>query len=204
MPIRPIQIRPTSMLAARAHGPARVTPRLLSGGITDALLADHNAARALIAQIQANPRTAPVHYPRLSSALRRHDKAESMTLYRALSRFPQIEAQMRRSEREHAALGGMLRRLDATPYNHPIWSSRFAAVVAALKSHLAVEESDVFAFTRARLSDAQQRALAARYRSIMQSMRTPAPVRVERKISRAVVHTSSMFDRALTLLLPLR
>ncbi len=220
--VNPVYVAPTSTIVARAHAPVHVAvpfayvgqpgPRIIAGGITEALLADHNAARTLISQIQANPRTAPTHWPRLSSMLARHDKAEARTLYRALQRFPQIRPQIQRSEREHAALGGMLRRLDSTSYAHPVWRSRFDALVGALDRHLAVEESSVFDFTRTVLSLAQQRALAARYRSLMQSLKAAAPIRVTRTAVRGVARTGravtlgtkDVFDRILRVLLPIR
>lgn len=138
-------------------------------GIDQALLADHDRIRALIANIESNPATAPKNYPTISAMLKRHAKAEEDTLYNALQRIPGLGPLMDKSRREHATLEAMLKRLDNTSYAHPVWWTRFSQAVRALTNHLATEETEVFDDVRRRLSLPQQRALASRYRDLMKA-----------------------------------
>ena len=135
--------------------------------ITEALATDHAAVRQKIAMMLAMPRRAAQIYPGVSADLRWHNAAEEQTLYQAMSRFPSMRAQIERSEDQHAHLDAMLRRLDVTPFDHPVWMSRFAAARKALEDHLAVEETRVFSDARRLLPLPQQRLLGARYERLM-------------------------------------
>lgn len=140
--------------------------------ITDALAVDHAKARQAIAQILARPTSAPKLYPGLAKALAAHNDAEEATLYRALRRIPDLRAQIATSTAQHHALDGMLSRLSQTPYDHPIWFTRFAAARRALENHLAVEETAVFDEART-LPLPQQRLLGTRYRALMDMLTAP-------------------------------
>lgn len=135
--------------------------------ITEALAADHAAVRQKIATMLARPALTAQIYPTISADLRWHNHAEEATLYHALARFPSMRAQIDRSEAQHAHLDAMLRRLDMTPYEHPVWMSRFAAARKALEDHLAVEETRVFSDARRLLPLPQQRLLGVRYERLM-------------------------------------
>lgn len=187
------------VLTARVPAAAGLT-------ITQALRADHNAVRALIRRVLANPSLAPVLYPRISNTLKRHSHAEEQTYYNALVRIPALREQIRLMQREHATLTGMLRRLDGTAYNHPVWMSRFNAAKNALGNHLLFEEDRVFPESERLLSAAQQRILAARYRAIMNGPqrrvpagRTVAPRRLPGRLFR---RPRGLLDSALDMLFP--
>jgi hypothetical protein len=143
--------------------------------ITEALASDHAAVRQKIATMLARPALATRIYPLISADLKWHNRAEEATLYRALARFPSMRAQIATSETQHAHLDAMLRRLDVTPYNHPVWISRFSAARKALEDHLAVEETRVFSDARRLLPMPQQRLLGARYRRLMREQAAGSP-----------------------------
>ena len=143
--------------------------------ITQALRADHNAVRALIRRVLANPTLARSLYPRISNDLKRHSHAEEQTYYSALARIPAMREQIRLMQREHASLAAMLRRLDGTAYEHPVWMSRFLAAKNALTKHLLFEEDRVFPESEQLLTPAQQRILASRYRAMMAGPGRRAP-----------------------------
>jgi len=141
-------------------------------GIVEALRTDHDAARGLIAKINADPTTRQTLYPQLADALRRHDDAESETLYQALMRRPFYRAQMGKSRLEHERIAAALRQLDLTSMHSPVWNSRFAAMHRALEMHLGVEETRVFEWAR-QLPMAEQVQLAAAYHRLKSTRQVP-------------------------------
>jgi len=179
-------------------------PRLANRGatITAALTSDHNMARELIRQLLAAPARAPNLYPRIADALRRHSHAEEQTFYKSLVRFPSMSAQIGLMDREHAQLAAMLRRLDRTAYNHPVWMSRFLAAKRALDNHLVVEEGRVFPESQRLLTLPQQRMLAAQYRALMNTARSRGRGPVALLARRVVRPARTLFDDALNLLFP--
>jgi hypothetical protein len=131
--------------------------------ITEALWADHQEVRHLLKQIFSDPKSLPSLYPQVATALRRHDKAESETLYRALDEFGVEHGQIQRSLHEHAAIGSLLGDLDRISYADPRFFSGLRELVRRLEQHLSIEETAVFAAARTLLSLPRQQQLAERY-----------------------------------------
>ena len=196
---------------ARVQRPGAQALGVSTVGITEALKADHDKARRLIRQIQDNRSAAPRLYPQLSDALKRHNRAEEQTFYAALRQDPTLANLLVKSEAQHHALGQSLRRIDATPFGHAVWRSRFNQAVKALESHLASEESRVFAEARKRLTKHQQIELARRYIALMRSdapgsgLARAGARHVARSRVRAVLNAPrTLMDRILNVVLPVR
>jgi len=145
-----------------------------SVGIVEALASDHARVREMIAQVVQDPGLAASLYPQIADILRRHDIAESQTLYEALAKGP-LAAQIQTSRAQHARLAAAWRRLDNTNVHHAVWNSRFAEMVRALEAHLHVEETRVFAAARQLPIRLQQR-LATQYRQLMKHRVDNPPV----------------------------
>ena len=199
------------MHLARVQRPGAEVPVASNVGITEALKADHDKARLLIRQIQDNRSAAPRLYPKLSDALKRHNRAEEQTFYAALRQDPTLANTLIRSDAQHHALGQALRRIDATPFGHAVWRTRFNQAVKALEAHLAAEESRVFAEARKRLTKHQQVELARRYIALMRSdapgsgLARAGAMQVARGRVRAVLNAPrTLMDRILDVVLPVR
>jgi len=192
--------------ALRARAPVARAP--VAGGvtITTALFNDHNMVRGWIRKLLDNPALAPSLYPRISDALKRHSKAEEQTFYNALVKYPVMREQITAMAREHAALAGMLKRLDATAYNHPVWMGRFMAARRALANHLLFEEDRVFPEAKTLLPIGQQRMLAVRYRALMDGLKRRGPpgraAAAPRLTARAIRRPRGLLDSALDMLFP--
>ena len=131
--------------------------------ITEALYADHVAVLRDLGRALANPGLIPSLYPTIANSLRRHDKAEAATLYNALAAYPVEILQIHKSEAEHAQIGKLLDRMDQIPYSDPRFFADLREVSRLLDTHLAVEQSQVFAAARALLPIPRQYQLAERY-----------------------------------------
>lgn len=205
MPNRPIR----HAMIPIVSGPAIALPPTVRP-ITEALRRDHDAVRTRIAEIYADPGSVARNYPVISEALRRHSTAEERTLYDSLRDVGvalreqgqpelslQLLAQIRTSRQQHQALASMLRRLDGLRFDDPQWRPRFDEAVRALDTHLATEETVVFAEARSVFPMPIQIELGSRYEAIMhESGRRPvrtgtriANPTPRRDIERLLVHT---------------
>lgn len=185
MPSRPIRHATIPI----ASGPALALPPAVLP-ITEALQRDHDEVRARIAQIRSDPGSVARNYPVIADALRRHSTAEERTLYDNLQAVgsalrqqgqpelgDQILAQIATSRQQHQALASMLRRLDGISFDSPMWMPRFETAVGALNTHLATEETVVFAEARSAFPPPIQIEMGANYEAMMHALMR-APVRV--------------------------
>ena len=141
-------------------------------GVFMQLIAEHREATALIVRFKdtAAVELRRVVWEQLRSALLTHERAEAQAVYSAFSDYPNLQVFADEHERQAHTLDGMLMDLDKLPLEGVEWQAAFERLEAALRQHVAAEESVYFPRAEHVMGTDRVTALEASYLSAKQTL----------------------------------
>jgi hemerythrin superfamily protein len=153
-----------SRRAGRLAGPRQVQ-RMRDESIYDLLKNDHQAVKALFAQMESSEdsptRTRLV--ARLKQELLAHSEAEDLTFYTPLKASELAHDIVLEAEEEHRVVSRLLGELERLSPENERWKARVAVLKELVEHHVGEEEGEMFKKARKVFDRAQELEIGANF-----------------------------------------
>jgi hypothetical protein len=137
--------------------------------IYDRIKLDHDAAREIIAQLQATTsrawKTRRELFDRLKLDMWVHHKIEEAVFYSHLRAGNEMHAEAMEALNEHHTANGLFEELDTFPVDSEEWLMKFKALSELVDHHMQEEETDFFKSARRILPSAAAQLMGERFDS---------------------------------------
>lgn len=160
-----------SKAASSVAGMAKGAAEAMAGypGIFHHLAGEHAEVSNLMKRVATSSDDSSVReelFPEIRESLLAHAHGEEQEFYPELQRFPELDSLIEQSKKEHKEIESFLKKLSSGDKGTNEWRLEFEEMMAAVESHVDLEENQLFPKATDLVSSEQADQMLERYEQV--------------------------------------
>ena len=160
-----------SKAVSKVAGMAKGAAEAMAGypGVFHHLAGEHAEMSSLIERVATSSEGSRIRealFPEIRKSLLAHARGEEEEFYPELERFPELGPLIEQSRQEHKEIESYLERLGSGNKSTREWRLQFEELMAAVESHVDMEENQLFPKAKDLLTSGQADEILERYERV--------------------------------------